>query len=257
MAYENLLLDRAGGIATITLNRPPVHALSVALLNDLAGAFDEIAKDEAVRAVVLTGNGDRFFCGGAEIKEFNVVDPIKQCELGHTVFRCLETSNKPVIAAVNGFALGGGCELAMACHIRYAAENARFGQPEINLGIIPGWGGTQRLPRLVGRGRALELMLTGDHLTATEAERLGLVNRVFPAAEVKQAAQSLAERLAAMPPLAVQAILAAVDAGATSGLEIGWEKERAQFAWISKTEDARAAIQAFLATQKPPVYKGK
>ncbi len=257
MPYENLLLEQVDGVATITLNRPPVNALSVGLLDDLAAALDEIARDADTRAVVITGSGDRFFSGGAEIKEFNVVDPVKQCALGHTVFRCIETLGKPVIAAVNGFALGGGCELAMACHVRYAAETARFGQPEINLGIIPGWGGTQRLTRLVGRGRALEMMLTGDHMAAGDAERFGLVNHVFPPAEVKAAAQKLAARLAALPPLAIKAILECVDVGATLGIDKGWETERAQFASIGQTEDARAAIQAFLTKQKPPVYKGK
>ncbi len=257
MPYENLLLDKANGVASITLNRPPVNALSVGLLTDLAAALEEIAYEDSVRAVVITGSGDRFFSGGAEIKEFNVVDPIKQCGMGHDVFRHIETLGKPVIAAVNGFALGGGCELAMACHIRYAADTARFGQPEINLGIIPGWGGTQRLPRLVGRGRAFEMMLTGDHIPAADAERFGLVNRVCPAAELKDAAQKLAARLAALPPLAVKAILECVNVGVTRGIEEGWETERAQFAWIGKSEDARAAIQAFLTKQKPPVYKGK
>jgi len=256
MTFEFLLFEQSNGVATLTLNHPPANALRVALLKEISAALDEIEKDESVRAIVMTGAGEKFFSGGAEIKEFNVVDPNEQMQLGQGLFRRIETFPKPVIAAINGFALGGGCELAMSCHIRYAADTAKLGQPEINLGIIPGWGGTQRLPRLVGRGRALELMITGDMLTAAEAERWGLVNRVFPAAELKDATLKLAQRLANNAPLAIRAILRAVDEGLQVGLVKGMDVERAAFVGIVNSEDAHTGIQAFLTKQKP-VFKGK
>lgn len=256
MPYENVLLEKANGVATITLNRPPAHALSVAHLRDISAALDEVEADESVRVVVVTGGGDRFFCGGAEIKEFGLVDTNEYCQVGQRLFRRIETFRKPVIAAVNGFALGGGCELAMSCHFRYASDTAKLGQPEINLGIIPGWGGTQRLPRLVGRGRATEMMLLGDAIPAAEAERYGLVNRVAPAAELRATVQKLAERIAAAAPLAVQAILECVDTGLRQGLAEGLEEERAQFGGINKSEDAQNGIKAFLSKQKA-VFKGK
>jgi enoyl-CoA hydratase/carnithine racemase len=256
MTFEFLLFEKSNGVATLALNHPPANALRVALLKEISAALDEIEKDESVRAIVITGAGEKFFSGGAEIKEFNVVDPNEQMQLGQGLFRRIETFPKPVIAAINGFALGGGCELAMSCHIRYAADTAKLGQPEINLGIIPGWGGTQRLPRLVGRGRAIELMITGDMLTAAEAERWGLVNRVFPAAELKDATLKLAHRLANQAPLASRAILHAVDEGLQVGLVKGMDIERAAFVGIVNSEDAHTGIQAFLTKQKP-VFKGK
>lgn len=256
MAFEFLLFEKSNGVATLTLNHPPANTLRVALLKEIGAALDEIEKDESVRVIVITGAGEKFFSGGAEIKEFNVVDPNEQMQLGQGLFRRIETFSKPVIAAINGFALGGGCELAMSCHIRYAADTAKLGQPEINLGIIPGWGGTQRLPRLVGRGRAIELMITGDMLTAEDAKCWGLVNRVFPAAELKDAAQKLAQRLANNAPLAIRAILHAVDEGLQVGLVKGMDVERAGFVGIVNSEDAKAGIQAFLTKQKP-VFKGK
>lgn len=256
MAFEFLLFEKSNGVATLTLNHPPANTLRVALLKEIGAALDEIEKDASVRVVVITGAGEKFFSGGAEIKEFNVVDPNEQMLLGQGLFRRIETFSKPVIAAINGFALGGGCELVMSCHIRYAADTAKLGQPEINLGIIPGWGGTQRLPRLVGRGRAIELMITGDMLTAEDAQCWGLVNRVFPAAELKDATLKLAQRLANNAPLAVRAILRAVDEGLQVGLVKGMDVERAEFVGIVNSEDAKAGIQAFLTKQKP-VFKGK
>lgn len=256
MPFENVLLEKANGVATITLNRPPANALSMAHLADIGGAFKEVEKDESVRVVVVTGSGDKFFSGGAEIKEFGVADTGQLCQAGQQLFRRIELSYKPVIAAINGYALGGGCELAMSCHIRYAADTAKLGQPEINLGIIPGWGGTQRLPRLVGRGRAVEMLLTGDAITAAEAERIGLVNRVVPVGELRGTVQKLAERLAAAAPLAMRGILQAVDAGLDSGLNTGLGEEYSQFDGIVKSEDAQNGIKAFLSKQKP-VFKGK
>lgn len=256
MAFENVLLEKANGVATIALNRPPANALSMALLRDIAAAFDEVEQDDSVRVVVLTGASEKFFSGGAEIKEFNVVDTREQIGMGQKLYRRIEKFPKPVIGAINGYALGGGCELALCCHFRYAADTAKMGQPEINLGIIPGWGGTQRLPRLVGRGRAIELMLTGDVITAQEAERIGLVNRVVPAAELKETVIKLAQRLANAAPLAMRAILNATDLGLDASLDRGMEIELEQFLPIVKTEDARNGITAFLNKQKP-VFKGK
>lgn len=256
MTFENILFEQANGVATILLNRPPANSLSMALLQDISSAFDQIEKDETTRAVVITGASEKFFCGGAEIKEFNKVDTNAQMQAGQNLFRRIETFAKPVIASVNGYALGGGCELALGCHIRYAADTAKLGQPEVNLGIIPGWGGTQRLPRLIGRGRALEYMFTGDMITAAEAERIGLVNRVFPAAELKAATTKLAERLAANAPIAIKAIIECVDEGYEHGIVRGLQAEREQFVTITKSEDALNAIQAFLNKQKP-VFRGK
>ena len=256
MSFENILFEKVNGVATITLNRPPANSLSMALLQDITAAFDDMEKDEMVRAVVITGGGEKFFCGGAEIKEFNVVDAQTQMKTGQNLFRRIETFAKPVIAAINGFALGGGCELAMGCHFRYAADTAKLGQPEVNLGIIPGWGGTQRLPRLIGRGRALEFMFTGDMITAADAERYGLVNRVVLAAELKATVTKLAERLANNAPLAIKAIIECVDEGFEHGIERGLEAEREKFVVIQKSEDARNAIQAFLTKQKT-TFKGK
>jgi len=256
MAFENILFEKSNGVATITLNRPPANSLSMALLKDISGAFDDAEKDETVRAVVITGASEKFFCGGAEIKEFGVVDAELQMKTGQMLFRRIETFGKPVIAAINGFALGGGCELAMSCHIRYAADTAKLGQPEVNLGIIPGWGGTQRLPRLIGRGRALEFMFTGDMIPAADAERFGLVNRVVPAAELKDTVLKLATRLANNAPLAIKAIVQCVDEGFEHGLVKGLDTERAEFVQVGKSEDAKNAIQAFLTKQKP-TFKGK
>ena len=256
MAFEFLLFEKSNGVATIALNRPPANSLSVALVKEIAVAFDDIEKDESVRAVIITGASERFFSGGAEIKEFNTIDPDEQMRLGQRLFRRIETFPKPVIAAINGFALGGGCELAMSCHIRYAADTAKLGQPEINLGIIPGWGGTQRLPRLIGRGRAIEMMISGDMITAADAERFSLVNRMVPAVELKDATMKLAQRLANNAPLAIKAILQAVDEGLQVGLVKGMDVERAGFVGIVNSEDAQAGIQAFLTKQKP-VFKGK
>ena len=256
MAFELLMFEKVNGVATITLNRPPANSLSMALLKEISAAFDDAAKDESVRAVVLASASEKFFCGGAEIKEFGVVDANEQMKMGQSLFRRIETFSKPVIAAINGFALGGGCEMAMSCHIRYAADSAKLGQPEINLGIIPGWGGTQRLPRLIGRGRAIEFMLTGDMIPAADAERFGLVNRVFPAAELKDATMKLAGRLANNAPLAIKAILECVDEGMEHGLMRGLDAEREKFITIGKTEDARNGIQAFLTKQKA-VFTGR
>src|SRR3954469_13198026 len=217
MAFENLLLDRDGLVATITINRPKVlNALNALTLDELRRAVLDLKRDDGVRAIVLTGAGDKAFVAGADINELAVQSPVSGREhalIGQHVFDLVENLGKPVIAAINGFALGGGCEVAMACTLRLAADTAKLGQPEINLGLLPGYAGTQRLPRLVGKGRALELMLTGAPIGAADAERIGLVSRVVPAGELMAAARTLAASLAAQASVAMQYIIEAVNKG--------------------------------------------
>src|SRR3954467_2862577 len=217
MAFDNLLLESDGPVALLTISRPKVlNALNSQTLDELRHAVLELKADEQVRVVILTGAGEKAFVAGADINELAVQSPISGREhalAGQHVFDLIENPGKPVIAAINGFALGGGCELAMACTLRVAADTAKLGQPEINLGLLPGYAGTQRLARLVGKGRALELLLTGDQISAQEAHRLGLVNRVVPAAELMSEAQKLAATLAAKAPLAIRYILDAVHKG--------------------------------------------
>ena len=214
---DNLLIERDAGVATLTINRPKVlNALNTQTLDDLRRAILAFRHDSDVRAVIITGSGDKSFVAGADINELAVQTPIggrDHAMRGQHVLDLIEHLGKPVIAAINGYALGGGCELAMACTIRLAADTAKLAQPEINLGIIPGYGGTQRLSRLVGRGRALELLLTGDQITAAEAWRIGLVNRVVPQAELMPEARRLAQALAAKAPVAVRYIIDAVNKG--------------------------------------------
>jgi enoyl-CoA hydratase len=265
MAFENLLVEREGGdaaapVVTVTINRPAVlNALSLATLDELRRAFHEFRNDASVRVIILTGSGEKSFVAGADINELAQQSPIGGRELarsGQAVFDLIETLGKPVIAAINGFALGGGCELAMACTLRLAAETARLGQPEINLGIIPGYGGTQRLPRLVGKGRALELMLTGAPITAAEAHRIGLVNRVVPLAELMPTTRALAFQLAAQPPVAVRYILEAVHRGLDGSLTDAQAQEATLFGLVAATEDMREGTRAFLEKRKP-AFKGR
>src|SRR3954471_20490500 len=217
MAFDNLLLDCDGAVATVTINRPKVlNALNTQTIDELRRAMLNLQHDAAIRVVIITGAGDKSFVAGADINELAEHTPVaarQRALTGQHVFDIIEKLGKPVIAAINGYALGGGCELAMACTLRLAADTAKLGQPEINLGLIPGYAGTQRLTRLVGKGRALELLLTGDQITAQEAHRVGLVNRVVPAADLMGEAQRLASALAAKAPLAVRYILEAVNKG--------------------------------------------
>ena len=258
--FEHILVERDGGVATITINRPKVlNALSTATLDELRRAILALKHDDGVRAVIMTGAGDRSFIAGADINELAQQTPIGGREhaiRGQHVLDLIENMGKPVIAAINGYALGGGCELAMACTIRIAADTAKLGQPEINLGIIPGYAGTQRLSRLIGRGRALELLLTGDQITAVDAYRLGLVNRVVTSANLMGEARKLAQALAAKAPIAVRYIIDAVNKGLQMPMPDAQVFEATLFGLVSTTDDMREGTAAFLEKRKPE-FKGK
>jgi enoyl-CoA hydratase len=260
MTFENLLLDRDGPIVVITINRPQVlNALNSDTIEQLRQAIVELTQEPAARAVIVTGAGDKAFAAGADINELAVQSPAQGKEharRGQQLFDTIERMGKPVIAAVNGYALGGGCELAMACTLRIAAESASFGQPEINLGLTPGYGGTQRLPRLVGKGAALDLLLTGRRVTAAEALRIGLVNRVVPAASLIAEAKTLAGELAAKAPIAVKYILEAVHRGVEQPLDDGQFLEATLFGLVASTKDMREGTAAFLEKRKPE-FKGE
>lgn len=257
---HNLVLERADGIAVLTVNRPKVlNAVDTDTLDELRRTVLALKHDPAVRCVILTGAGEKSFVAGADINELAAQSPVTgrdHAMRGQHVFDLIEQMGKPVIAAINGYALGGGCELAMACTLRLAADTARLGQPEINLGIIPGYAGTQRLARLVGRGAALEILLTGDPLTAQEAQRLGLVNRVVPAAELMNEARKLAAALAAKAPVAVRYIIDAVNKGLQMPLAEAQVYEATLFGLIASTDDMREGTRAFLEKRKP-TFKGR
>ncbi len=260
MSFENLLVERDGGVAVVTINRPKVlNALNTQTLDELRRAILELQHDDGIRAVVLTGAGEKSFVAGADINELAGQTPDggrEHAVRGQHVLDLIEHMGKPVIAAINGYALGGGCELAMACTIRIAADTARLGQPEINLGIVPGYAGTQRLARIVGRGRALELLLTGDQITAQEALRLGLVNRVVPGAELMADAKRLACALAAKAPIALRYILEAVHGGLDMPFAQAQVFEATLFGLVASTDDMREGTKAFLEKRKP-AFKGR
>jgi len=251
----NLLVERRGPVALVTVNRVEKHnALDRATLVELDAAVAALAADGGVRALVVTGAGDRAFVAGADIAELAALDApgaLAISRLGQGAFDRLAAFPRPVIAAVNGFAFGGGCELALACHIRYASPNARFGLPEVKLGAMPGYGGTQRLARLVGLGRAVELMATGDYVDAEEAYRIGLANRVLPQAELVAACVALGEKIAAHGPLAVAAALETAVRGREMALADGLALEAARFGELAATHDWREGMEAFLEKRKP------
>jgi enoyl-CoA hydratase len=258
---KDILYEKKDRVGIITINRPEVrNAMTYAIRDELRDLFAEIKDDPDVGAVIITGAGDMAFISGADISELRHDNPpLERKEImmrAHRVFRAMETIGKPVIAAINGVALGGGMELAMACTIRIASKTARFGQPEIKLGMIPGYGGTQRLPRIVGVGRALEILLTGEMISAEEALRIGLVNQVVPLEDLMPTALELAKKIARMPALAVKFLLEAVDRGMNMSLDQALEFEADLMVHVFSTEDAYEGLQAFL-EKREPVFKGK
>ena len=259
MTYQLITLDVADRIATVTVNRPDkLNALNDATIGELGKAIDEARSRDDVGGVILTGAG-RAFVAGADISELSAQGPFDARERalrGQAVFRKFETSPKPTLAAVNGFALGGGCELAMACHIRLASESAKFGQPEVKLGIVPGYGGSQRLPRLIGKGRAMQLLLTGEMIDAAEAHRIGLVNAVHPGAELLDAARRMMTTILAQGPQAVALCIDAVDRGLDLPLEEGLLLEANYFGLCASTADMREGMQAFL-DKRAAVFTGR
>ena len=260
MAYRNLEISNRGAVRTITVNRPDkLNALNRDTLNELTLAFAQAAQDDAVRAVVLTGAGEKAFVAGADIAEMNGYTPVQAqafSRTGQRLMSSIERLGKPVVARIQGFALGGGMELAMACHLRVASEKAKFGQPEINLGLIPGFGGTQRLLRLAGRGAALELCLTGAPINAQRAYELGIVTRMVAPESLDDAVNTLADQLAAAAPLAAAGILDAVLQGGETSIDQGLEFETQGFALAFSTEDMREGTTAFLEKRKAE-FKGR
>jgi enoyl-CoA hydratase/carnithine racemase len=257
MAFETLTLEREEAFAVVTLNRPPANAISEGLVRDLAAALTAVEADDAVRALILTGAGDRIFCAGADLgSAFSGGDVRDFIRFGQGVLRRIERFGKPVIAAMNGHALGGGCEIAMACHLRLLKETARMGQTETNLGIIPGFGGTQRMPRLIGRTKALEFMLLGTQVPAAECLALGLVNRLTKEGETLAEAKALARRLAQRPPIATRVLIEALDEGLDAPIDQALEIEARAFLRTLRTEDAAEGIQAFFARREPQ-FRGK
>lgn len=261
MAYRNISLNTdSEGIATITISRPEkLNALNAETIEELGTAVEEALSGDSVCGLIVTGAGEKAFVAGADINELAKVDPIRSVAVarkGQQLFRRLETCGKPSIAAINGFALGGGLELAMACMIRIASENAKMGQPEVKLGIIAGYGGTQRLPQLVGRGRALELLLTGDMIDAAEALRIGLVNKVVPQPELLETCRSMMRKMLAAGPVAVALTIQAVDIGLACGIEEGLRYEATAFGLSAATEDRVEGTKAFL-EKRPARFSGK
>ena len=258
--FENLLYEKKSSIAYITVNRPKVlNALNRATMAELHLAFEDARDDAGVRVIIITGSGEKAFIAGADINELNKLSPVEAKEYTHrgqAVFDLIENLGKPTIACINGFALGGGCELAMACTIRLASENAKLGQPEVKLGIIPGYGGTQRLPRLVGKGMAMQLNLTGDMITAQDAFRIGLVNEVTAPADLIARGEAMAQKIAANAPLAIKYCIEAVNKGLDMTLAEGLFLEATLFAVSCATEDKKEGTTAFL-EKRSANFQGK
>jgi len=252
--YQNASLSVEDGIATVVINHPPVNALSQPVLADLRSIVDQVKADPSVKVMIITGAG-MFFVAGADIREIAEIKDAaygsQMASVGERLFRDIDLMEIPVIAAINGTALGGGAELAMACDIRIASDRAKLGQPEINLGILPGYGGTQRLPRFVGAGKALEILLSGDAITAAEAKAIGLVNRVVPEAEVLKQAKGLAQRIAGKSKQSIVRIMKAVQEGSAMSLDEGLALENRLFGTICETKDMREGVSAFLEKRQP------
>jgi enoyl-CoA hydratase len=260
MTFENILLEKKNAIAYVTINRPKVlNALSLTTMEELRAAFHDIKNDDQIRVVILTGAGEKAFVAGADIGELAVQDAVngkKYAHRGQNVLNLIENLGKPVIACINGFALGGGCELALACTMRLASDNAKLGQPEVKLGILPGYGGSQRLPRLVGKGLAMQIILAGEMITAQEAHRIGLVNEVTTAAELIPRAEAIAAKIIANAPLAVQYALEAVNKGMEMTLAEGQFLEATLFGVCCATEDKKEGTAAFL-EKRAAAFKGR
>lgn len=258
-AYQNILTESANGVFTITINRPDkLNALNKLTIQEIGAAVASAEKDKTVRVIVLTGSGQKAFVAGADISEFSDFNAEQGAALsrsGHEVFNSIEQCTKPVIAAVNGFALGGGCELAMACHMRVAADNAKFGQPEVKLGLIPGYGGTQRLPMLIGKSKATELLMTADMINANEALALGLVNHVTTPDQLMNKCLEIAEKIKQQAPLALAGIIKSVN-DFYNETKNGYESEIAAFGKCFVTEDFKEGTAAFLGKRKPE-FKGQ
>jgi enoyl-CoA hydratase/carnithine racemase len=257
---ENVVYDKKGPIGYVTLNRPKVmNALNKATINELQGVFEDARDDSAVRGVILTGAGEKAFAAGADIAEIannTAVEAEEATRRGQALTDLIENLGKPVIAAVNGFALGGGCELAMACTIRIAAESAKFGQPEVKLGVMPGYGGTQRMPRLIGRGRALKLILSGEVIDASEAYRIGLVDELEPDTHVIERAETVLKKIIANAPLSLKYALEAVNKGLETSVAVGLLIEASLFAVCASTDDKKEGTSAFL-EKRVPKFQGK
>jgi len=255
MEFSNLLVEVKDGLAFLTINRPDkLNALNHQTMQELKAAFESFAADDSVKAVIVTGAGDKAFVAGADIGEIQALDAAsgeKFCLEGHAIFTLIETLPKPVIAAVNGFALGGGCELAMACHIRLASEKAVFGQPEVKLGITPGYGGTQRLPRLVGKGKAMQMVLSGGMVKAADARTFGLVEEVYPPEELLAKAEELARIIMNMGPVAVATAIRAINEGLQLPLDEAKKLEAKLFGEVCATADMKEGTTAFLEKRKP------
>src|SRR6266852_1645985 len=260
MTYQTLLFDIRDGIAFVTINRPDkLNALNDQVMGELGQAAERIATESEIKGAILTGAGPKSFVAGADIGDLSRQGPFDgkaRAQRGQGVLRRMETCGKPVIAAINGFALGGGCELAMACHIRIASENAKFGQPEVKLGIAPGYGGTQRLPRLVGKGVALQLILTGSMISAQEAYRIGLVNEVVPSAELISRAEAILNQIGANAPQSVKFAIEAVNKGLETSLAEGLLLESSLVAICTSTEDKKEGTSAFL-EKRAPQFQGR
>ena len=260
MNFENILLEKKNAIAYVIVNRPKVlNALNMATMEELRGAFIDLKNDSAIRVAILTGSGEKAFIAGADIGELSKHDALSGKEYTHrgqSVLDLIENLGKPVIACINGFALGGGCEIAMACTIRLASENAKLGQPEVKLGIIPGYGGTQRLPRLVGKGMAMQLVLAAEMISAQEAHRIGLVNEVTAAGDLIPRAEAIAQKIIANAPLAVQYAMEAVNKGMEMTLAEGLYLEAVLFGVACATDDKTEGTKAFL-EKRAAQFKGK